>query len=423
MASPARSVEADVEALFNSQSSTEVMSADDLEQALSRSDDEISAMFVGQSDLGDPGLNSSRARLALADADTAQEKINAFKKIYPDGDLQVTPVTGELVFREDSSKPFAKVDAGILEKFEPVNDIIDFLGGDIGAIAGELAFSKGTGSLIGFLGRMFLGGSAGELVQQEVQTARDVQEQTRSEQFEQAGQQGTISLLGGGAGRLIGGGVDIMRGGPSVSLAPGADEAIRAGNRLGLKRNLTVGESTDVPLLKKIEGQSSASLPTVSRYIEARNEELTGIVTGMTDPRQSRGLIEALAREERREQGRALSVLGKSTPKTRLTEGGEALNTGIAQYSRDSQRRVTQAYEYARSIEEPQFDITTLKGDVDSILEGVKFQTVDGTVERAGSELDNAVAEIARQIKSADPTLPTVVTEAGEATSVDQLRA
>ena len=416
-------LEAVIDDLYSAKSAKPLMSAKELEERLSRSEDEITADFVGQADLGDPGLNNVRARFALADADTAQEKINAFRKSYPNGDLRVTPVTGEMVFRESPDKPFKKVDPGILEKFEPVGDLIDFFGPDIGAIIGELAFSKGSGSLLGFLGRMFVGGFGGEMAQQGAQTLRGVQEQSFEEVAEQSAGQGTISVIGGGVGRGVGKAVDVMRGGPAVSLAPGAEDAIRAGENMGLERNLTLGESTDIPLLKKIEGQASASLPTVQRYILERNKEITQRITSLTSPAESKKLLNTLAIEERRSKGAILGQLSRSTPKTTMTEGGESLTRGIEEYAQASQRRVGDAYEIARKIEEPKFNIANLQDELDEIAKGTRFITKKGKEATAGETLDGGVMEVIRQIRSADPSLPTVPTNVGESTAVDQLRA
>ena len=122
-----------------------------IERQLNLTEDELSASFFNQRDLGEPGLSDNLARMALADADAAGEKLAAFKKHYPDGDLRVAPVTGELLFRENISSSFKKVDAGIMQKFEPVGDLIDFLGSDAGAIIGEIALSKGASSFLGVI--------------------------------------------------------------------------------------------------------------------------------------------------------------------------------------------------------------------------------------------------------------------------------
>ena len=49
--------------------------------------DQKLAQYVGQEELGTAGLEDISVRGDIAAGDTQQEKINAFKKAYPDGDL------------------------------------------------------------------------------------------------------------------------------------------------------------------------------------------------------------------------------------------------------------------------------------------------------------------------------------------------
>jgi len=397
-----------------------------IERQLNLTEDELSASFFNQRDLGEPGLSDNLARMALADADTAGEKLAAFKKHYPDGDLRVAPVTGELLFRENISSSFKKVDAGIMQKFEPVGDLIDFLGSDAGAIIGEIALSKGASSFLGVITRMYLGGFFGESAQQGVQELRGVQQQNLGEVFGQAQTQGGVSAVGGALGLGLGKVVDTVRGGPAVTLAPGAEDALRAGERLGLERNLTVGESLDNPIVKKIEGQSGATLPTIQRYMTARAEELRNIVQKMGDPESAKRLLatDELARANRAERASILQMMKGTQPKTKLSEGGSALNKGLDQYHKRSGQRVTAAYVRARQIQEPAYQISELQQLAREVQEGVPFEKADGSIGRAGESLQGSINDISTQIRQANPDLPAITTEAGDVIpSTEQLRA
>lgn len=420
--------------------------AANIERQLNRTEDEISASFVNQADLGEPGLDDNIARLALADADTAGEKLEAFRKHYPEGDLKVAPVTQELLFRENASAPYRKVDAGLMQKFEPVGDLIDFLGPDLGAIIGEIAVSKGASSLWSVIWRMYLGGFFGETAQQGVQSARGIQQQGFDEVLSQAQTQGGISAVGGALGLGLGKTIDAFRGGPSVTLAPGAEDALIAGERLGLERNLTVGESLDNPIIKKIEGQSGATLPTIQRYMTARAKELLNIVQKMGDPEEAKKLLgtDELARANRAERASILQMMKGTQPKTPLSEGGTALNKGLSQYHKRSGQRVTAAYVKARQIEEPAFQISELQQLAREVQESVPFAKApiekpgsivgpdgkpigtvveDQGIGRAGERLQSVINDIATQIRQADPSLPPVTTEAGIVPATEQLRA
>jgi len=419
----------------------------DIERSLNMTEDEISASFVNQLNLGKPGMENDIARLALADADTAGEKITAFNQHYPDGDLKVAPVTGDLLFRENASAPYRKVDAGLMQRFEPMGDLIDFLGPDIGAIIGELVVSKGASSFLSVITRMFLGGFFGETAQQGVQTVRGVQQQDLGEVVSQANVQGGFSAIGGGVGLGLGKGLEAMSGGPSLSLAPGAEQAVRAGDRLGLERNLTVGESIDNPILKKIEGQSGATLPTIQRYMTARAGELRDVVKKMGDKKEARKLLKSdeLARANRAERAEILQMMKGSQPRSTLSEGGEALNNGIGRYHKRSSQRVTAAYVRARNIEEPAFQISELQQLAREVQESVPFEKtpietpgsilgLDGkplatVIEkggqgRAGEALRGDVSAIIRQIRDAHPGLPPTVASNGlPVPATEQLRA
>ena len=129
--------------------------------------DQKLAQYVGQEELGTAGLEDISVRGDIAAGDNPQEKINAFKKAYPDGDLIFVPGTGvgifgtdeqqqaqsiieqvpsdkqhgHILFRKDKSEPFAKLDADFLSKGgnEVLADLYEFFADDIGTISGEIA--------------------------------------------------------------------------------------------------------------------------------------------------------------------------------------------------------------------------------------------------------------------------------------------
>ena len=135
------------------------------------SPDEKLAQYVGQETLGKPGLEDVSVRGDVAAGDTRQEKLNAFKLAYPDGNLIFVPGTGvgvfgtdeqqraqsiieqvpsdkkhgTILFRKDASEPYAKIDADFLSKGgnEVLADVYEFFADDIGTVSGEiLAGSK-----------------------------------------------------------------------------------------------------------------------------------------------------------------------------------------------------------------------------------------------------------------------------------------
>ena len=197
------------------------------------------AEFVGQETLGEAGLEDISVRGELAAADTRTEKITAFKKAYPEGDLVFVPGKGEaistlegvpsqkkhgeILFRKDKSEPYAKVDADFLSKGgnEVLADLYEFFADDIGAISGEIlagtqrfskliapwanlipvygpAISRGltSYSLLPLLIKVGIGAFAGEMAQEGVQEFKGINEQSIKDISSSAGFKSIIAMGG-----------------------------------------------------------------------------------------------------------------------------------------------------------------------------------------------------------------------------------
>ena len=221
--------------------------------------DDRLAQLVGQDELGTAGLDDISVRGDIAAADTPQEKINAFRKAYPDGDLIFVTGTGEagiftgadettraqsileqrpsdkrhgeILFRKDKTQDFAKLDADFLSKGgnEVLADFYEFFADDIGAIAGEIAagskkvvsainkipgvkllkpfpivgpaltgldLAEGGYQLLPLLTRVGLFGFGGELAQEGVQEIRGINEQSVKEIASSAGFKSIFAVSG-----------------------------------------------------------------------------------------------------------------------------------------------------------------------------------------------------------------------------------
>lgn len=334
------------------------------------------ASFAGQKELGPAGLRSPLARFDIAQARNGTEKLRAFRKTFPEGDLLKVPA-GDLLFREDPSKPFAKVDADFLEGGgrEVINDIIEFFAPDIGAITGETAMAVGavalapeTGgvSLLALLPAMMIGAAGGELAQEGVRELRGIRG-PESESFEQVSkrgaQQGLMALVGGAAGpAVIRPAANLIKGAGILGKRPGAEQAQRAAKELGLD-NLPVNLVTDNPLVQKLGGQAGALLPTLSRYVDNLERDLALKFRGRAVGES--GSLGALDAIERREGSNILARVRR--PKVSKTKAGQGVTQGIAQYDISSGARVTQAYTLARSVETPNFDLTAALSDATEV--------------------------------------------------------
>jgi hypothetical protein len=340
--------------------------ADAIRRGLEETPDELIAGFTEDQQLGPAGLESLTARLGIGTAESMAEKVRAFHKSFPDGDLRRTPGTGDLIFREDKTQPFAKVDAGLLEDFEPLQDIADVVNG---ALVGDIAVTVATrgGNLIPQMLKLFFGGAAGKIGEEGIEIARGTQDETQEGLFRDFGAgppaEGTLSALGGGAGKILDRTIiDTARGKGLAPMAPEAVEGVAAFRRQGLEPP-TPGMVTSAPFLKLAERQSSAISGNIPELV-AKHE--TGMVEALERARDTGNADQfaaILSRADERERGRLLNNLRRAvkTKKTTLSEGGRALKQGVADYSQRSKKRVSRLYKNAEQIEEPVFSLVELK--------------------------------------------------------------
>lgn len=449
---------------------------------------------VGQIELGEPGLGGGfkglDARLSIGLSNTLEEKIAAFKQVFPEGDLRmvsegqlvterkpggklvpgatpeearealleeapVTRFSSAFVFREDPSQPFKRVDAGVIEKFEPVGDLIDFIAEDLGAITGEVIAAARTkgGSFLMFMGRLALGAAIGETAQQSLQTLAGVQRESPGEIAARVGQQAVLGGIGAGFGRPADVSLRVARGGGILKLSPERREALRAFERLGLEQPLP-GQISDNPFIVRLQTQSSATFPTIARFTEEKQvKPVVEVLKGLRDPAAKSNFLASLAREQDKLEQTALTVLKRRGTKAKARPTGEALQRGAKTLDKASNTKINDAYALARSIEEPSFNLSDLKLEANTVSRGTPVQmqklgdvpskqtleelglddmTISRLVEgidetariQSAEAVDPALLRITKQIKDADPSLPAMPLPDGKvATATDQLRA
>lgn len=384
------------------------------------------AAFVGQEELGKAGDLGFGTRFDIAAADTKAEKVAAFKRQYPEGDLVVEPATGSLLFRKDKSKAFAKVDADFLKGGgrEVVADVLEFVAADLPAIAGETAAlvrSRGASGVVSLI-RMAGGAAGGDILGESVEDIALGEESVLSaDAAQRAGGQAVTSFFGGlildKFGRPL---FNMARGAGLLGTRTGAVRAMQSAERLGLPE-FPVNLISDNPMVKKLGGQSGALVPTLSRYVE-NMEVSTALVLRQFGEQARAGRIpdvsvleKSLADDSKRFLGTIRKNLGKL--RTPLEEGGASIKQSIAQFDELSSGRVNLAYASARSIEAPKFEVGSLR-DTAAEVEALAAQMgPDGA----------SVADLATRIKNLDPDLPpqTIQKPSGETMSIeatDQIR-
>lgn len=380
------------------------------------------ALLVGQTELGPPGLESTGTRFRIAAADTFREKVAAFKQTFPEGELSKDPVSGELLFRASRAEDFAKVDAGLLEKFEPLGDLIDFIAPDLGSISGELLSAMRTRgiSLLPLMARLFFGGAAGEVVQEVGERAAGFQFEAPRAIGERAAVKGAFGAGGGVAGKGLELGINLARGAGTVKLEPGALEAMAAAERRDVPQLLPF-QVSDSPILKKIAGQAGAVLPRIQRMINKQNEMVTKALRNLRDRTELPKLGQRLADIHGRITNDILNKVQNVTRRTEASKTGEALAEGVADYSERSRLIVNDLYKTARDIETPSFNMTKALNAVDELETGQPFTTVAGETGQAARPVDPILRDVMERIKEFDPNAPSIIRNGEEFTSTDAL--
>ena len=322
------------------------------EQPAPSTDAALATYAYGDPDMpiGEESLLDVKLRGRLSAADTVNEKIAEFKKVYPDGDLLFVPGKGtpestlegvpskysggEILFRPDTTTPYARLDGNYFKGGgqEFLADFAEFIYDDLGVLAGELAagskkvakfvspFTKGipflgtvtTGfDLLPLMTRMGLYGAAGELTQEGVQELRGINEQSFKEISDTAGYKGLVAFVGTGVAepivRKIG---DVFSGRGILKRSDEAGEAILAtkdinnilkdlnikdkeGNILqidALPANLLV----DNPIVTRIGRQTAATGGILSGQYRQINEALAQALKGVGDEESAGKLISLL---------------------------------------------------------------------------------------------------------------------------------
>ncbi len=343
---------------------------------LEETDEALAAQF-GLGDLGPPGMRETGARFDIGGADNPDEKILAFKRHFPDGEMFKVPA-GPLYFRETPQSKFKLVDAPFLSGGgrEVINDVVEFFAPDIGAITAE------TGAAIGakFLGKTpagvaisllpMLASMFGEVGSEAVEEFRGLSDEELTDVAKRAAVQGgTAGLAGPLAERTLRGATNVVGGRGLIAVRTGAKRAQQATQRLGLGQ-LPVNIVASSPIVRRMGGQAQALMKTISEYIDDLETGLARTVRTKTGEMKQGLTLDVVERAERREQDRIVGRVLADRGKTSFDQAGTALREGVAAYDLNSLGRVDFAYKQARKLEEPQFNLRGLKAKTEILAEG-----------------------------------------------------
>lgn len=365
------------------------------------------ASLFNQSEFGPSDIGFSE-RMRVASGDNFAERRNIFLRIHPEGSFERVPAAGFEVFRRDPSESF--------RRFNPEGaDITDLaeIGGQAGApILGEIAFNlplllAPQVGLPTVIGRTVLGATTGEAVEQGIQSLTGVQEDDPITAFSQRpATEGLFSLGGSVLGAAVLKSIDGLRGAGVFSLRPGARESIEASQRLGVPSPLP-GQTTRSRIIERLQGQSGQTTPIIQESIDRTNSALGQTLKDLAtlSPAERMNAINSITEALDQSKSQFVNSLSSGRNLSR-DEFGQFIQDSRSQYARESQASVSEAYNIARSFEEPSFDLSSLK----STAEELSAQTRVTTRGPSGAVTEEVIPDgldevrtIADQIRRADP--------------------
>lgn len=368
---------------------------------------------VGQERTGAPGFEDLGARADIGLSDTFEERRAKFMERFPEGDfVQASDPRGgnTVLFRKSQEEDFAEFDAPMLEKFELMGDLTD-ISGEVPSALVELLVTRGGGLARQALS-IFTGNIIGEAAKEGIEELRGFQKEAFGEVAVRSLTQAAIAAGTVVPSTVISGPLNAFRGAPLMKVTPGAKIAQESAKALQLPP-LLPSQIAQSPLIRSLGGQSAALVTTIGEYIRQQNRAAVGFVTRLRTP----GLEKVLRGELRQLHNSASEQIldASKIAGTSLTEGGTAIQQGIAEYDDLARSVVNRAYLDARNIAEPEFNTTALR----DIAAEVKFRA-----EQMGPD-GASVANLADNILAKDLAPETIQLPSGEAIEVsatDQLR-
>lgn len=361
---------------------------------------------VGQEKLGrTPAGFGTRADLSLSD--TFEEKRKKFLSKFPKGDFRIIEVPSEvaggggydLVFSRDTGKePYSMFDPNQPE----MGDVADFLG-SLPAAAGQVAAlyrSKGL-TLPAQLMRLFVGAAGGEAAKQAGEQARGFQlEDPSTAYIGRPASEGGLAAAGGALTTPLTGAANIVRGGGVFKSLPGAEGAQAAGRALGLPPLLPT-QTTANPILRLLGKQAAATGGHIGEAVFAQHQAATGVASKIFDEASLNLAKTNLASAESAARQKVLNSV-RLVP-THTEVGGQAIQQGLSEWNKLSTARVTQAYNKARAIQEPIFDLGPAQAEAARVGQGVQASLKEGGSTNVSADLSPELFRLTQKISDLNP--------------------
>jgi hypothetical protein len=371
-------------------------------------DEEFAARYVhsitGQDTIEGPSMEAGlRTGLAFF-GDTAEERKAVFEKMRPEGQLMEIPGTDIMVFRETQQEDFRKVDQALIESMakgtflrETGRDLAEFAAGEGTEAAVEtlmLLFGKakvpGAGRATKNILRVMVGNLVGGGLQEAAQVARG----TARERADELAGRKAGEAIGTGVGAAVGG---LIAGtfsrlsrrsqGALVGAVPGAEEAIAGAERMLPKTprdprwyhfgrpkedqmQIPLNYLTDQPLVQRVGRIASAIMPHLNRYLIKLDKQVKVAARAMVN-KDARDAFMSRSLQEMEKSASEIVEFTRSAVKYKsgnIRTQGLTIQSKIKEWWKKTGEQGGRLYNVARSIEEPDFDLTPALKDAEDIL-------------------------------------------------------
>jgi len=391
-----------------------------------------------------PSIDRSGApfnvRQRVARGDTLEEKNRILQKRFPNAVVERTPVTGELMYKIDSTDPneqFKSIERGPNETFafrEVAKDVGEFVMENAGPIIGETAATINPlmrGARIGRTALSAAGGAAaGELAEQGLQARQGVSTESLEDMVFRAGQEGVASGAGAAvAPALLNPLINTAIGAGGISQRPGAAEAERA--RQFLNRDLsgdsqippfTPGQVSETPILQRLDEQSIA---LAGGLRQQRRDQIAGVARATRQSASGRDFVRARQRAEIALNTERRKLSNSINTSVNFDDAGASLKDSLSKYSKQSQRIVSDLYDKAAEMapgEGPVFDLSAPLRVADELSAGVRAASREGGVVDAQGALAPELQSVINDLRNIDPNFPVVEGSAPSWQVLDNLR-
>lgn len=335
-----------------------------------------------ESIVGDSGLNNVIVRSKINAASKFQEQKLIFEEAYPEGNLEIDPLTYKLIYRKEPAEDWNFLDPEKdvtttyedghaithADTLEGARDIAEFLWAGKAELLGELAAGRGASYVVRGL-RAIAGVGAAKALEERAEAYFALGDpDTWSEDSYEIIKAMGWSALGSGVYSTGHGIVNLWTGGGILQLKPGAREAIAIAKKRNLPRP-TVGALSISQFWTKLESQVHSTAGSFTRYLENARLRAHSYLEGMVDHTAGKYLADGSMQNAMKEHAGWIMSVASAQSKS-LSEAGISLKGAIKEYDKISQKIVEKAYGAIKVA--PEYDLNYVRKEIQTLLSSNK---------------------------------------------------